>query len=120
MEDMYTILKKLCATRGITLTDMCRESGVPRSSVGNLATGSTQQLSAKNVQKLANYFDISTDYLLGKTEEKAPAEKQEPTEDDLKIALFGGDGEVTDAMWEEAKFAVQLIKERHKRKKNDK
>ena len=54
MEDMYTILKKLCAARGITLTDMCRESGVPRSSVGNLATGSTQQLSAKNVQKLAN------------------------------------------------------------------
>ena len=33
------------------------------------------------------------------------------------IALFGGDGEVTDEMWEEAVFAAQLIKERYKRKK---
>jgi len=38
-------------------------------------------------------------------------------DDDIKLALFGGDGEVTDEMWDEALFAVQLIKERHKREK---
>lgn len=76
MCNMYSIIQSLCKERGITITEMCRESGVPRSSVGNLATGSTQQLSAKNMQKLAAYFNVSTDYLLGN--EKKPA----ATEDD--------------------------------------
>lgn len=70
MCNMYSIIQSLCKERGITITEMCRESGVPRSSVGNLATGSTQQLSAKNMQKLAAYFNVSTDYLLGN--EKSP------------------------------------------------
>ncbi len=51
MCNMYSILQKLCAQKGITITEMCRAAGVPRSSVGNLATGSTQQLSAKNMVK---------------------------------------------------------------------
>ena len=61
MCNMYSILQKLCAQKGITITEMCRAAGVPRSSVGNLATGSTQQLSAKNMQKLATYFNVSAD-----------------------------------------------------------
>ena len=72
MCNMYSILQNLCAQKGITITEMCREAGVPRSSVGNLATGSTQQLSAKNMQKLATYFNVSADYLLGNEEKPAP------------------------------------------------
>lgn len=72
MCNMYSILQKLCAQKGITITEMCRAAGVPRSSVGNLATGSTQQLSAKNMQKLATYFNVSADYLLGNEEKPAP------------------------------------------------
>lgn len=73
MVNMYSILKSLCADKGITITDMCRASGVPRSSVGNLASGSTQQLSARNMQKLAAYFGISVDYLLGNEQKEKPA-----------------------------------------------
>ena len=51
--------------------------------------------------------------------EKAPTPKGErkPDVEDLKWALFGGDGEVTDEMWEEALFAAEMIKARYKRKK---
>lgn len=77
MSNMYKILKHLCDLKGITVTEMCRVAGVPRSSVGNLATGSTQQLSAKNVQKLANFFNISTDYLLGNEQEKPAAKSSD-------------------------------------------
>lgn len=70
MYNMYETLKKLCESKNITITDMCRAADVPRSSVGNLATGKTRQLSAKNMQKLASFFGVSTDYLLGN--EKKP------------------------------------------------
>lgn len=78
MVNMYSILKSLCADNGITITDMCRASGVPRSSIGNLASGSTQQLSARNMQKLAAYFGVSVDYLLGNEQKEKPA----PTDGD--------------------------------------
>ncbi|RKJ41960.1 hypothetical protein D7X94_00315 [Acutalibacter sp. 1XD8-33] len=50
---------------------------------------------------------------------KAPAQEGErkPDIEELKLALFGGDGEVTDEMWEEALFAAEMIKARYKRKK---
>lgn len=74
MDNMYSIIQALCEKKGITITEMCREAGVPRRSMGNLATGSTQQLSAKNIQKVAEYFNVSTDYLLGK--EKKPGKSR--------------------------------------------
>ena len=39
-------------------------------------------------------------------------------DDDVKVALFGGDGEVTDEMWNEVKTFVAFIKEKNK-KNND-
>jgi transcriptional regulator with XRE-family HTH domain len=85
MYNMYEILKELCSSRGITITDMCRAANVPRSSVGNLATGKTQQLSAKNMQKIASYFNVSTDYLLGNEKQKTPATDSDGlTEQDKK------------------------------------
>lgn len=73
MCNMYSILQSLCSQKGINITEMCRAAGVPRSSVGNLARGSTQQLSAKNMQKLATYFGVSVDYLLGNEQKEKPA-----------------------------------------------
>ena len=38
-----------------------------------------------------------------------------PTEDEIKIALFGGDGDVTDEMWEEVKRFVEFVKSKKDR-----
>lgn len=70
------------------------------------------------IAKMAEIFSVSADYLVGLTDDKERlSPKDEPDIAQAKIALFGGDGEVTDEMWEEAVFAAELIKNRHKRKK---
>ena len=38
------------------------------------------------------------------------------TDDDIKFALFGGDGEITDAMFDEVKRFAAFLKEREKQK----
>ncbi len=45
------------------------------------------------------------------------AAERKVSDDELKLALFGGDSEVTDEMWEEALMAAEIIRERHRRKK---
>ena len=119
MGNMYTILQDLCAKRGITITEMCREAGVPRSSVGNLATGSTQQLSSKNIKKLASFFNVSTDYLLGNEKEPATDSDGFRLEDDIDladvdIAFLGGFKELTEENQATIRDMVRIMRERQK------
>ena len=65
------------------------------------------------IPKIAEFLGVSSDYLLG-----IESEKQSINDDDVKVALFGGDGEVTDEMWNEVKTFVAFIKEKNK-KNND-
>ena len=70
----------------------------------------TKQLSIENLQKIATYFNVTTDYLLGTETEKDPAVPSEVSESDLKFALFGG--EATDKQLDEVRRFAQFIKER--------
>lgn len=67
----------------------------------------------KYIPQIAEFLGVSSDYLLGIENEKQPMK-----EEDVKVALFGGDGEVTDEMWNEVKTFVAFVKEKNK-KNND-
>ena len=77
-------------------------------------------LSAASAQKIASYFGVTVGYLLGEETEKAPVEsdKRSVSDDDIKFALFGGSGEITDAMYQEVKEFAALIKLREDMKKS--
>lgn len=114
----YDLFKTLCDEKGVSASRACLDMGLSRSIAAKWKNTKTNP-SAEVLPKIADYFGVSVDYLLGKEETKKAPEKREPNKEDIKIALFGGDGEVTDEMWEEALFAAQLIKERYKRKKKE-
>lgn len=122
MYNLYQNIYALCCEHNITPGGLCSELGFRRSVLSDLKSGRKKTLDTTTLMKIADYFDVTIDYLLNGTEkEKAPAPEgeREISDDEIKLALFGGKGEVTDEMWEEAKFAVQLIKDRHKRKKGE-
>lgn len=51
-----------------------------------------------------------------KTEPSQPA-KPEVTEEDIKFALFGGAGEITDEMFEEVKRFAKFVRQQHEESK---
>lgn len=67
----------------------------------------------KHLDKIAEFFDVSADYLLGKTENRRP-KTDKITEKDIKFALFG-DSDVTDQMYDDVKDFVQYIKNKYKK-----
>lgn len=80
----------------------------------------SQYISGKSAPKpnklfiLSKALGVSGAWLMGFDDyEENQNKKQEDTEKDLKVALFGGDGEVTDEMWEEVKKFAQYIKATH-------
>ncbi|MBO4693012.1 MAG: helix-turn-helix transcriptional regulator [Clostridia bacterium] len=105
MPEMYDRIEKLCKEKGINITLMCKECKIPRASLSDYKKGRKKSLSAETLAKIAGYFAVSVDYLYGGSNSAS-------VERELKVALFGGDGEVTDEMWEEVKRYARYIKEK--------
>lgn len=73
---------------------------------------------AEMLIEIANYFNVSLDYLLDN--KKKIAETENNTKDDLKFALFGDmkvDDEVLDEVRHYAKIAKQMREEKKRRDK---
>ncbi|MBQ8360219.1 MAG: hypothetical protein IJX37_10020 [Oscillospiraceae bacterium] len=71
---------------------------------------------------IATYLGISVDCILtGNENKKAPTENGERSvsDDDIKFALFGGDGEITDEMYERVKKFAAFIKQEEAEKKKE-
>ena len=98
-----------------TGADMSRDLDLSNSTYSQWNTRKTKP-SNKTLAKIAPYLQTTVEYLLLGDEEPAP--KKSISEEDLKLALFGGAGEVTEEMWQEATFAIELIKQRHQKKKD--
>ena len=73
-------LKKLCDDRGISTYKACTDVGLNRAAVAKWKNGSIP--SGNTAAKLAVYFGVTTDYLLGKDEKEKP--------------LINGDEELTE------------------------
>lgn len=120
MNKLYETIASLCAKNGIKPGKMCTDLGISRGNISDLKMGRIESLSAEKLSKIATYFNVSVDYLLsGEDTKKAPTPKGERkiSDDDIKFALFGGDGEITDAMYDEVKRFAQMVKLREEAEK---
>lgn len=79
----YEIIQKLCKEHGIALTALEKELGFGRGSLGKLKNGGT---SAARLQKIADYFGVSINYLIS-GEDKKEIQLQQKDERDIAKRL---------------------------------
>lgn len=65
------VVKNLREERGISQYQLANDLGVAQSTVGMWESG-RREPGFDATQKLADYFDVSIDYLLGRTQQKKP------------------------------------------------
>ena len=81
MEGLYHRIEGLCQLEGINMSQMCRLAGVSRGALTDLKSGRKTGLSAATLTKIAGFFGVSTDYLLGVLPEEAVVKNREQLED---------------------------------------
>lgn len=64
MAKMYEVIEQLCSERDIKPGKMCADLKISRGILSDLKAGRTKKLSAKNLALIANYLQVSTDYIL--------------------------------------------------------
>ena len=116
MSDLYNRIETLCQSKNVSITVMCREAGVSRAALSDLKSGRKQGLSAETLSRLAGWLEVSVDCLLGKEKTPGASDGREVTDEDIKFALFGGDGVITDQMYREVMDFAAFVKRREEEK----
>ena len=65
-------LNLLCKEKGISISKMIKDLGMANGNVTNWNKGAVPK--GETLNKIADYFTVSTDYLLGKTEKRQAPE----------------------------------------------
>ena len=108
----YDNFMRLCAEHGETPSGAAAAIGLSNAAASGWKKGKNP--SDVTLAKLADHFNVSIEVL---TAEKPEARSSGLISDDeIKFALFGGDGEITDEMYEEVKRCAAFVKQREKEK----
>lgn len=112
----YDRFKQLCEEKGVSCNKAALDIGLSNATQTKWRkTGATPR--GDTLDKIAAYFDVSTDYLLGKEEQKSPPRKGERDGSEIMFALSrGGEQEITDEMFDEVKKFAEYIAQREKGK----
>lgn len=116
MSKLYERIESLCKENGINITKMCTQAGISRGSLTDLKVGRSKTLNNFTMVKIAEFFNVTTDYLSGLTDVKIKT----LNDSDLKFALFNETEGITDEMYEEVKWYAEMVKLREESKKKKK
>ncbi len=67
MNQYYQKISDLCAQSGLTIRKMCTDLNIRQSVLSDLKAGRTKKLSTETLSKIATYFNVPMDDLLGRT-----------------------------------------------------
>lgn len=64
---IYEIIERLCRDAGISINQMCKETGVSRAILSDIKMGRQNGLSLRNAKRVADYFSVDVAYLMGES-----------------------------------------------------
>ena len=105
-------IKALCKEKGWNLSFLSKKLSLAPSYFTDVKNGKTN-ISESRLIVIADLLDTTVEYLKDETDIKEKSSM--PSDDQVKVALFGGDEEVTDEMWEEVKNFVEFVKGKNKK-----
>ena len=137
MADLYKIIDELLRERGISGAKMSNDLGMSRSFMTELRKGRAKSIKTETAKKIADYFGVSTDFLLGNVTDplfhldnerilsdinsyetnNAPSENGErDILDDVDVAFYGDFRELTEDEKETVRDMVRLMRQRKERR----
>lgn len=101
---------------GLTQRQLADRLGVSNTSISNWEKGLSRP-DADMIQKLCCILSLDPNYFYGTENTPGAGSRHTVSDEEIKFALFGGDGEITDAMYDEVKRFAAFLKSREAGKK---
>lgn len=104
-------LKELRESRKISQAELAKDFGVAQNTISQWENES-RSLDKSTILKLANYFNVSTDYLLGNVE---TIDTPDIRFNDFRFALLHGENDLTSEQKEDLLDYYEFIKSKNKK-----
>lgn len=98
-------VKNLSRSKGLSLQDVSSKAGLGKNSIYKWKT---QNPSIENLQKVARVLGVSTDYLLGNTNDPEPSVSSDNLTKNQKLIAYSIDPDISD---EERQAIINMVKE---------
>ena len=72
MSTLYDVIKSLCDEKGVTGAKMCNDVGLNKGLMTGLKMGRRQTITTDTAQKIADYFGVSVERVLGSEQKEKP------------------------------------------------
>lgn len=70
MATVYERIDELCNKKGVTHGKMCDDLGYSRTTMSALKSGRSTTFKLEKAKRIAEYFNVSVDYLMGEEDQK--------------------------------------------------
>ncbi|WP_042402960.1 helix-turn-helix domain-containing protein [Geomicrobium sp. JCM 19037] len=101
-------LSKLRTELKVSQTELSKRLGIPRTTYSGYENGSREP-DYETLKKIADYFDVTTDFLLG--------HKTGQSETEQRVYAYGGFLDMTDEEKEEVEEILEFVRERNKKRR---
>ena len=119
MSVLYEKIIELCNEQKINGAKLCADIEIPRSTLTELKAGRAKTLGADKLSKIADYFDVSVDYLLDKTDIKK-ASPSGDGEEEVLIAMYNRyKDDIDEDALKDIETLLQIRKARAEQKKKE-
>ena len=112
MSELSNRILNLITQKDISYGELSLLTGIPKSALQRYATGETEKIPLDRLELIAKALGTTSACLTGREDTIRPV-----NDDDIKFALFGGSGEITDSMYQEVKEFAALVKLREELKR---
>ena len=108
----FSRFEELALEKGMSTSAVATKLGIAKTTVTYWRQNPSAAPKTEQLLKIAGFFHVSTDYLLGNTDIRTAPATLSP-EEAAKVALFGGSEEVSEQAWKEVEDFVQYIKQKY-------
>lgn len=112
------VLSELMQSNGTTNYRLSKSLGCSATSVANWLAG--KDIKPIYLQRIADYFNVSVDYLMGAQKDNLSTQDSRLDEDNIKAAFWGGENDLSeeeiDELWQDAKDYIRWKTEQKKKK----
>ena len=105
------VIRNARKSLGLTQRQLAEMVGVANTSISNWEKGLSRP-DADLIQELCRVLQLQPNDIYGASEAPADNDRRPVSDEDIKFALFGGDGDITDAMFDEVKRFAAFLKQR--------
>lgn len=95
----------------MTMEELAKKIGTSKPTIQRYESGKITNIPSDKIEAMARALNTTPEFLMGwKTRESTTV-----TDNDVKVALFGGDKEVSEELWDEVMKYAEYLKEKYKK-----